>query len=322
MDLPFPDKPRVAIIGAGALGGYFGLRLALAGSDVAFLMRSDAAAVREKGLRVEMADGEMHDLPQPQVFEDVREIGACDLVLIALKATNNGLLKDFLPPLLHERTCLLTVQNGMGNTDFLREHFPGQPVVAGLCQIGVNRVRAGFIRNSVPSGGFLLLAAADEATPPALPEAVAACLRSAGIDTRLAASLEDALWRKLMWNVPFNGLTILTGGTGGTETVLQKETLRAYARALMEEVRLAAGAVGTRIEPEYTDKLLAFSDKLGPYEPSSLVDFRAGRAVEVEAIFGEPLRQGEAAGVEMPFLRSLYWLLKGIADPPLASADR
>ncbi len=310
-----PTNPTIAIVGAGALGGYFGVRFALAGFRVRFLMRSDLSAVRYGGLRLEMEDGTVHKVTRPEAHGSTAAIGPSDLVLIALKTTQNACLPSTLGPLMRPQTVLLTLQNGLGNAEFLRRHFPDNPVIGGLCQIGVNRVAPGVIRNYIPGGGFVQLAALDEAGGD-LVEAVAALFDRACIRTKTLPSLGEATWRKLMWNVPFNGLTILAGGVS-TDYVVNTPALRTYARELMEELRTAAGKLGHPIEAEYTDKLLEFTDRMKPYRPSSLVDFLEGKEVEVEAIFGEPLRLGEAACVSMPRLSALYRLLQGVRSPAL-----
>lgn len=311
-------NPGIAIIGAGALGGYFGVRLSLAGLQVRFLMRSDLSAVRAGGFRLEMEDGTVHKVTRPEAHGSTASIGASDLIIIALKATQNECLPSVLRPLVRSGSVLLTLQNGLGNAEFLHRHFPDNPVIGGLCQIGVNRIAPGVIRNFIPGGGFVQLAAFDSAHHEWVGE-VAALFDRAGIRVKTLPSLGEATWRKLMWNVPFNGLTILAGGVL-TDHVVNTPSLRTYARELMEELRVAAGQLGYPIEREYTEKLLEFTDRMKPYRPSSLVDFLDGKEIEVEAIFGEPLRQGEAAGVAMPRLAALHLLLQGVKSP--ASAEQ
>lgn len=306
------DKKRVAIVGAGALGGYFGIRLATAGSDVRFGVRSRAEAIRRNGWRLYLADGSELRVAEPNVFtpEQAGEEGAVDWVVVGLKTTQNAHLPELVRPLMGEKTRILTLQNGLGNVELLETSFPGHPVVGGLCQIGVNREEAGSIRSFVPGDGFVQIGAGSSAQAEVLDE-LEALLRGAGIRVRRAKSLGEALWRKLMWNVPFNGLTVALGGVG-TDVVCGDAALRAVARALMEEIRLAARANEVVIESEYTDKLLGFTDELGDYRASSVLDWRAGRPLEVEAIFGKPLEAGRGKGVAMPYLETLAALLGGL----------
>jgi 2-dehydropantoate 2-reductase len=302
-------EPRIGIIGAGALGSYFGMRLALDGHPVSFLLRSDFEAVARDGMQLAMADGRRMELTSPRIVREAAEMGVQDWVIVGLKTTRNYLFEELLPPVVGKSTLLITIQNGLGNVEALESLFPGNPVIGALCQIGVNREGPGRIRNFIPSGGFVQIGAGKHATDAQL-ESVKATFERAGMHTKRTASLGEALWRKLMWNVPFNGLTVVIGGKG-TDVVCNDPPLRARARALMEEIRVAANALGYPVEPEYTDKLLAFTDKLGDYKSSSVLDWLAGRRLEIDAIFCKPLEVGTATGVAMPELAALVEELKG-----------
>jgi 2-dehydropantoate 2-reductase len=297
------ERARIGIIGAGALGSYFGIRLALAGNPVSFLLRSDYDAVSQSGFSLTMADGREMQLESPNLCRTVADMGQQDWVIIGLKTTRNYLFEELLPPVVGPQTLLITIQNGLGNVEALEALFPGNPVIGALCQIGVNREGPGRIRNFIPSDGFVQIGGGRWATDAQL-DCVQATFESAGIHTKRTASLGEALWRKLMWNVPFNGLTVIIGGKG-TDAVCSDPQLRSRARALMEEIRTAATALGYAIEPEYTDKLLAFTDQFGDYKSSSVLDWRAGRRLEVDAIFRKPLEAGQAAAVAMPELEIL-----------------
>jgi 2-dehydropantoate 2-reductase len=302
-DMEQAGRPRVGIIGAGALGCYFGIRLAHAGWPVSFLLHSDYEAVRMSGMELTLASGEQVSLERPRIFQKAAEMGPQDWILIALKTTRNHLFEELLPPVVGPETLLITVQNGLGNVEALQRLFPRNPVVGALCQIGVNRTEPGRIRSFVPNDGFVQIGKAATATEAHL-SACQSAFEQAGIHTRRTASLGEALWRKLMWNVPFNGLTVAIGGKG-TDVVCTDPELRRTAIALMEEVRLASNALGFPIEPEYTEKLMGFTDQLGHYKSSSVLDWKAGRRLEVDAIFRKPLEAGTAAGVAMPELKKL-----------------
>ncbi|MEX0326450.1 MAG: 2-dehydropantoate 2-reductase [Puniceicoccaceae bacterium] len=297
-------------MGAGALGSYFGIRLAHAGNAVRFLLRSDYDAVKEEGMELTLADGTAIRLEKPDVYQSVEEMGTVDRVIIGLKTTRNYLFQELLPAIVGPETVLVTIQNGLGNVEALEALFPENPVIGALCQIGVNREAPGRIRSFVPKDGFVLLGKNARSAEGDL-DSIQQQLSGAGINTRTTPSLGEALWRKLMWNVPFNGLTVAIGGKP-TDAVCGNPALRSVARGLMEDIRLAANALGYPIEADYTDKLLGFTDKLGPYMASSVHDWLAGRRLEVEAIFQKPFEAGTAAGVDMPYLESLAAILDGL----------
>ncbi len=296
--------PSVTIVGSGALGGYLGARLAHAGLDVHFLVRSDFEPLRRKGFTIELADEDPIIIRTPIVSRSSASIGPGDLVLIALKTTQNAHLGELLPPLVRPETVIFTVQNGLGNVEHLAALFPHNAIAAGLCQIGVTRVAPGHIVNFTPGGGFIQIGAPDD-VPKTCVRALSTVLERAQIKTRQTERLGEALWRKLMWNVPYNGLTIISGGLN-TGEIVESPLLNQRTEYLMEELRAAAGALGFPIEASYTPRLIEFTRRLRAYRPSTLIDYENGRPIEIEAIWGEPLRRGLAAGVPMPALQELY----------------
>ena len=299
------ERAKIAVVGSGAVGCYYGGMLARAGYDVHFLMRSDLQHVRKHGLTIETR-GEAILLDPVQAAGTPEEIGACDLVIIALKATANDALVDILPPLIGTDTALLTLQNGLGNEEFLAERWGSERVLGGLCFVCLNRTGSGLIEHF--DHGSLSIGEFGRGPSDRARQIVEAFVK-AGIDANLVENLVTERWRKLLWNVPFNGLSI--AGAGATVAgVLNDGGLRTLARELMSEVLNAARALGHEIPDDFADYQIERSWSMGAYRPSSLIDWELRRPVEVEAIWGEPLRQGVAAGAAMDRLRTLYALLK------------
>ncbi len=302
------ERLKIAIVGSGAVGSYYGALLAASGQDVHFLMRSDLETVRNDGLKIEKEDGDELHLQPAQVHGTSSEIGRCDLVIVALKATSNESLLDLLPPLLGETTWILTLQNGLGNERFLSRHFGGGRVLGGLCFICLNRVAPGVVKCFAP--GYIVIGER-EGPPRERTRQLESMWRKAGVKCHLADSLAEARWRKLCWNIPFNGLTIAAGGID-TESVLADAGLREEVFLLMKEVQVIAEAAGSSIEDAFLERQLEVTYPMGPYRPSSLIDYEMGRQVEVEAIWGEPFRQAVGLGVPAPRLQMLYRLLTSL----------
>jgi 2-dehydropantoate 2-reductase len=299
-------QPRIAIIGAGAIGCYYGCRLAQAGEDVHFLLRSDFDAVRQNGrLRVTLPTGEIVVSP-PQICRSTAEIGPCDLVIVALKTTANGVFEDSIRPLLHERTAILTLQNGLGSDERLAALFGAERVLGGLCFICVNRTAPGEILCIEP--GTLAFAEFGRPAGERLRKVVALFER-AGVRCTVGDNLAELRWKKLVWNVPFNGLAIAAGGIT-TDLILASAELEALVSVLMAEIIDAAARLGYAIPRSFIEKQIAITRPMGPYRPSSLIDYLEGREVEVESIWGEPLRRAQKAGAPVPRLEMLYALLK------------
>ncbi|HKK18052.1 MAG TPA: 2-dehydropantoate 2-reductase [Opitutales bacterium] len=302
-----------ALVGPGAVGLYYGGLLAADGWDLHVLARSDAAALKSQGIiisRVQAKTGELLDeiaVRPASVATEASSIGPVDMVLIAAKSTVNEKLVEPLESLVQPgRTAILSLQNGMGNAEFYARHFPDNPILCGLCFVCVNRVAPGVVENYHP--GRVEVGSLEDRWPE-LAEDVVEALNAAGVTTNFSPVLDAALWRKLCWNVPFNGLSI-AGGAIACDRILADPALKDRARGLMEEIRAAAASFGHEINDSFLDGQFTVTEKMGTYQPSSLIDFVENRPVEVEAIWGEPLRRGQAAGVEMPGLKRLYGEIK------------
>lgn len=303
----------IAIVGAGALGLYYGARFVRAGHDVRFLLRSDLAAVRARNeITVRENFGDFTATPIT-ACATAAECGPVDLVIITLKATANASLAATLPPLLGPRTAVLTLQNGLGAEDGLATLVGPERVLGGLCFIGVNRTAPGEVHGFHSPGSITL----GEFNRPAGERArsLAATFTHAGVKCLAVDNLAAARWRKLIWNVPFNGLCITAGGVP-TDAICADPALRAEVHALMAEVATAAAAHSVSIPASFLQGQYDVTPPMGPYRPSSLVDYLAGRAVEVEPIWGEPLRRAQAAGVPTPRLAALYTRLRELTREP------
>ncbi|WP_269524608.1 2-dehydropantoate 2-reductase [Coraliomargarita parva] len=309
------NQKKWALVGPGAIGLYYGGLLAKSGQSLSVLGRSDYGVLSEQGIRIRMIDpngGTLNseDVIVPaQVARDSREIGSVDSVVIAAKSTYNETMVDDLRPLIEPgRTVVLTLQNGMGNAEYFARFFSETPMLAGLCFVCVNRTAPGVVENYLP--GRVEIGSMGDRWPEQA-EAMVADFKAAGIKTNFSPALDAALWRKLCWNVPFNGLAIAAGGIT-TDLILSNPELSKRARVLMEEIQAAAGRAGCEIADSFLQGQFDVTERMGAYKPSSLIDFLDGRAVELESIWGEPLRRGEALGLAMPELARLYGDLRSV----------
>ena len=298
-------KMRIGIVGAGAIGSYYGAKLFLNGEDVHFLFRSDFEHVRSNGLEIR-EPGVESSRCFPNAYADSAEIGPCDLIIVALKTTANPQMGDLVAPLVGPHSVVLTLQNGMGNTEILAERFGGHRVLTGQCFVTLNRVAPGVVENYSP--GRITLGSMMDGPGRELLPAIVEMFIHAGVNCSVAGNLDELLWKKLLWNVPFNGLAVAAGGIT-TDRILASPALLAEIRALMEEIRIAAAAHGVEIPSRMIDRQIELTHPMGAYRPSTLIDFLEGRPMEVEAIWGEPLRRGRSRGILMPRLSLLYSLL-------------
>ncbi len=298
---------KIAVIGCGAIGLYYGARLQRSGQELHYLMRADFERAKAKGIEVRAPDGDFRLRPV-NAHRSPGTIGVCDAVLIGIKTTSNDALPELLGPLVGPGTVLLTLQNGLGNDRLLAELYPQNAVLGGLCFICLNRVAPAVVENFL-LGSISIGPRRSEDLERA--EAMANLFSAAGLETRLEPRLALSQWKKLVWNVPYNGLSIAAGGVS-TDVIMNSPSLLEEAKALMAEVIAGAGALGYEIRPDYADLQVERTWKMGAYKPSSLIDFVGGRQVEVESIWGEPLRQARAAGAKLPKLEMLYAVLRSV----------
>jgi 2-dehydropantoate 2-reductase len=301
-----PDRPTVCIIGSGAVGGYYGSRLAQHGHDVHFLLRSDYQAVSQNGWTIKSCHGDFA-LP-PASFgaaNDPKNLPKADLVLVTLKTTSNDQLESLIGPVIKDGTALLTLQNGLGNEERLAELFGKQHVLGGMAFTCINRTGPGVIHH-IAEGWVRIGEFGGGPSPRAT--RIADLLKSSKIDCAVLDDLRKGRWEKLCWNIPFNGLGAVLDWT--TDRLIADEFGEALVTQIINEVVAGAAALGVVIASDMARRQIDKTRPMGPYQTSMQVDRREKRDMEVEAILGEPLRQGTAAGAKMPRLQMLYELAK------------
>ena len=295
-----------AIVGTGALGGYYGGLLARSGCDVHFLMRSDADYVRQHGLRVDSVNGDFH-ITNALAYASTNEMPKCDYVVIALKSTQNASLASLLPPLLHSNSYAIVLQNGL-DVEAATEAIVGKGhVLGGCCFLCSNKAGPGHIRHldygNILLGSYLGKDGRSPAAPDSVINEVVADFSRASIPIEATESLQLARWKKLMWNIPFNGLSVILNAS--TDALMKHPASRALAEATMRDVRQAAAACGAMIPDEHVARLMEHTEKMVPYDSSMRLDFLAGRPMEIEAIFSNPLRAARDAGYAAPIIEVL-----------------
>lgn len=314
---------KIAIVGCGALGSFYGAKLCRDGQEVHFLLRSDYEAVRRRGVFIQSFQGDFH--VNPKCARTPEQIGVCDLVIIGLKATANDQFAKLLPALVGEHTAILTLQNGLGNEEALAKIFPKKQILGGLCFVCLNRIKPGVIEHTahgrVVIGEFC-------GWPEPRTHDIAGIIRHSGVPCEVSDNIARTHWEKLVWNIPFNGLGVASAA--GLEAVMSGELppgvalqpclttdkllsdtrWEQLARELMREVIAGAMALGLKIRPDAEEINVSRTREMGAYRPSTLIDFERGQALELDALFREPLRQAERAGVNAPRLRNLCRVLE------------
>jgi len=316
---------KVAVVGCGAVGSYYGAKLSRAGQQVHFLLRSDYDVVRRRGVSIRSPAGDFH--VTPKCSRDPGEIGVADLVVIALKTTANLTFSDLIPPLVGPATAVVTLQNGLGNEEQLAKIIPSEHILGGLCFVCLNRLEPGLIHHI--DHGTVVLGEFGRWPEPRTHQ-IATMLRDAGIPCKVTDNLAQTHWEKLTWNIPFNGLGVASaagkqavfdgalkphvtrsslGPCLTTDLLLSDPEWEQLVRELIREVISAAHALGLKVNPDLEQTQVERTRTMGAYKPSTLIDFERGQPLELQGLFLEPLRQATAAGVETPRLRNLCGVL-------------
>lgn len=288
---------KIAILGAGALGCYYGARLAEAGHDVTFIMRSAYDTVAEQGLRIHSIFGDIH-LPHPHIARTPQECGPADLVIVCWKTTCNPLLAEALPPLLHEGTRVLTFQNGMGNAEAISRIVPAERVFIGLCFVCVMMNTPGVVEH-LEKGNIQFAPALPTDNGLEQAQELAALFTGTPVQTACFRHAEQILWCKLSWNIPFNGLCLAHGGISIRQLFTMPQEVQ-RAGDIMREVCRAAELRGFPLPQEIVQQQMDSTAAMGDFIPSSAVDYLRQRPVEYDAIWGTPLQLAQECGAMVP----------------------
>lgn len=299
-----------SIIGTGAIGGYYGAMLARAGKDVNFLLHKDYDYVVENGLQVNSCVESFH-LDKPKVYSKTSDMPKSDIVIVALKSTNNHLLKEMLPPLLKEDTLVLLIQNGIGIEEDLQKLFPSTSLAAGLAFICSAKTKPGTIDHqcygSLNIGNYSCGANAYRTINGGAGEEKIGNLLKDLEEAKIKANKVEYLearWKKAVWNMPFNGLTVALDTQ--TNNLLENEATAQLVYDMMMEVVGAAQALGvTHIDSTFADKMIAMTKAMIPYSPSMKLDHDFHRPMEIGYLYSRPIAEAKKAGFDMPKLAML-----------------
>lgn len=298
---------KYAVIGVGGVGGYFGGKLANAGKDVCFLLHSDYAFVCEHGLQVNSCRGNFLINPI-EAYRTPEDLPVCDVVLVALKTVNNALLPKLLSHVAGPETLVVLIQNGIGMEDDLQAAMPGLQIAAATAFICSAKVGPGHITHM--DYGTLTIANYSCQDNGKI-EALVRDLTDAGVET-FQAEYKLARWRKAVWNMPFNGMTVALDAS--TAQLLANPSTRALIYDQMLEVIEAANACGVKLDASFADKMMVNTDKMTPYKPSMKLDYDNGRPMEIEYLYTRPLAIAAAAGCPMPRLQMLEAQLRFLSS--------
>ena len=299
-------QPRILIVGTGAIGGFYGGKLAQAGASVSTLCRSDYDLVKSKGIIVTSTLGDFHFTPE-KVIRNLGEYGPPpDYILVGLKVLPEIDTAKIIKEVVGPETAIVLLQNGVEIEEPVARAFPDNEIISGLAFICATRTSPGLIDHT--DFGRVVIGRFPVGKSVKVDE-LARLFNKTGMNCEVTEDVVTARWRKLVWNAPFNPISVLGGGAD-TKTMVENPESLELARKVMEEVCLIAEAAGHPLPEEVVQQNIDGTRAMAPYKSSMLVDFEAARPLEVEAILGNGLRVAERHGVSAPHMESLYGLLK------------
>ena len=324
---------KIAVVGAGAIGGYVGGLLSAAGEDVTFIARgSNLDAIQQRGMRVVLEDGTEVNAAQARACEQPRDAGPQDVVFLTVKAHQVTPIAGELRHLCHETTTIVTMQNGIPWWYFQRLGGPydGRPVrsadpdgsiaqaidpariVGSVVYPAANLVAPGVVH--VVEGKRFTLGELDGSEPPRI-QAIAASLNTAGLKAPITSDIRSEIWLKLWGNVSFNPISALTGAT--LVDLVQYPLTRELCIAMMREAETIANKLGVTFRVGI-DRRIAGAEKVGAHKTSMLQDLEAGKPLELDALVGSVVELGRLTDTPTPHIDAVYactsLLAKTVAD--------
>jgi 2-dehydropantoate 2-reductase len=300
---------KYAVIGTGAIGGYYGGLLAHNGTDVHFLLHSDYQYVKEQGLQIDSINGNFK--VSVNAYAKPEDMPLCDVAIVALKTTNNHLLEALLPQVVKQDGIVVVMQNGFGVEQVAADILPKATIIGGLCFIGSTKIGPGYIKHSdfgmVNLGHYMPDGSAGGITPEL--KLITEDFLGCGIDAKPVENLSFLRWQKLVWNVPFNGLSVVLNSN--TAELLKQHDSRELIKSIMLEVIAAANACGQSLSASIAESMLVNTEtNMQDYAPSMKVDYEHNRPLEIDAIYQSMIDRAALSGVDMKLARMLAQQLR------------
>jgi 2-dehydropantoate 2-reductase len=292
---------KILVVGAGAVGGYYGGKLALAGAQVSVVCRSDYQVVLESGYHIESPLGDF-DFKPHAVYPDVMAAFGTifDVIMITTKVLPGSHLMEMIAPLLSSRTAIMLLQNGIHIEAPYVAAFSNHSLISALAFVCLTRTRPGVIFHQ--GYGRLVLGKYPEGQLD-IADDLGALFVKAGVKCQVTTEIRKARWRKLVWNAPFNPLSVMYQKT--TAELLEDPDIRYKIEEIMKEVVMLARLDGCELDDDVIRQNIEDTQKMAPYKPSMLVDYEHKRPMEIDAILGHAVEFARQKKVAVPYMELL-----------------
>lgn len=298
-------QTEILLVGTGAVGGFYGGKLSQSGARVSALCRSDYDAVRLNGIQIKSINGDFHFSPE-QVINKISDYGKRpDYIIVATKVLPEINIPDIIREGVYQGTSIVMLQNGIDIEDKIARAFPKNEIISALAFICVTRLEYGLIEHK--DYGRIVIGKYPYGNSDKVRK-LADMFSQSGIPCQTHEDIITARWIKLVWNAPFNPISVLGGGVD-TKKIMESESAVNLVRSVMFEVKQLAEQTGHIIPESIIEKNLQDTYSMIPYKTSMLNDFENKRPMEIEAILGNAVRIADKFGLPVPCIRALYALL-------------
>ncbi|MBU6338689.1 MAG: 2-dehydropantoate 2-reductase [Rickettsiales bacterium] len=301
------NPTKILIIGAGAIGGFYGAKLADAGAEVSIICRSDYEFIKENGFTIKSHWHEKEFNFKPhKVLRSVAEYeDKADFILVTTKVLPESSAIDLIKPVLYQNSSIVLLQNGIHIEKPVAAAFPNNHLISILAFIAVSRVGTGKIYHQ--DYGRLIIGDFPNGISKKT-EIFIELLEKSGVPCETSSEIQKERWRKLVWNAAFNPISVIAGGID-TRKILDNENVKNLAKNVMQEVAILAKADGHELPQDIVANNIRLTEEMKPYKTSMLLDFEAKRPMEVEAILGNAVKFSKEKSIASPYLSTLYALL-------------
>ncbi len=300
MNFKNKNKMKYAIIGTGAIGGYYGGLLAKAGQEVHFLLHSDYEQVKAHGLRIDSCDGN-YRLSSVRAYRDTADMPTCDVVIVALKTTANHLLPQLLRPVVDSHTLVVLVQNGIGMEADLLEAMPGLQLLGGVAYICTLKPEPGHITHL--SNGLLQVGNFSCREPERLQRMMDDFL-AAGIKAKLM-EYQEMRWKKAVWNMPFNGMTVAADAPSAGSLIAYAPMAQTIHEMMREVIRAAQACGAQGVDEDYAERMMEMTRRMPSFASSMKFDHDHGQPMELYYLYQRPMEEARKRGCHMPLISML-----------------
>ena len=296
---------KILVIGAGAIGSFYSAKLAQVGVEITLWCRSDYDFIKKNGIKIESYEGDFQFIPH-KILKNLNEIDdEFDYILIATKALPTIDIPALIKNILKAKTKIILIKNGIHIEKNIAENFPNNELISAIAFIGVSRKSAGIICHQ--EYGKIIIGTYGKKASDAV-HFLENLWKKSGIEVVVTDEILLERWKKLVWNGAFNPLSVVLRGKNTAE-ILNSDLALNLVKNIMNEICNLAKIDNCELPSDVIEKNIVATQKMKPYKTSMLLDFEAGREMEVEAILGNAIKFAQSKSMSTPYLSTIYAII-------------